>query len=144
MLVKYRPMSSFLSPFESFWKSPLSWESSTSRDEESELLPRADVIERKDDYVIYAEMPGVSKNDFKVELDNHVLTISGRKNGLERKDDEQCFCTERQFGNYRRSFRIGEEVDMDKVNATYENGVLQVVLPKTEKAKPKSVEIKIN
>jgi len=136
MLVKYRPMENWLSPFESFWRSAYG-------NEECYLSPLTDILERKDEYVLYAEMPGVSKDDFKVELDNNLLTISGKKNIHEKREDEQFYRAERQCGDYKRSFRIGEEIDKDKISAKYENGVLEIVLPKAEMAKPKQVEIQI-
>jgi HSP20 family protein len=138
MLVKYRPATSLLSPFfDETWF--------TSRtDEECELVPRADIIERKDEYVVFVEMPGVSKDDFHVDLENNVLTIRGKKNIHEKRDDEQFIRVERQCGNYKRSFRLGEEIEKDKIEAKYRDGVLEVVLPKAEQVKPKSIEIKIN
>ncbi len=138
MLVKYRPATSLLSPFfDEAWFTPRA-------DEECELVPRADIIERKDEYVVFVEMPGVSKDDFHVDLENNVLTIRGKKNIHEKRDDEQFIRVERQCGNYKRSFRLGEEIEKDKIEAKYRDGVLEVVLPKAEQVKPKSIEIKIN
>ncbi len=138
MLVKYSPMNALLSPFfDDFWNPGRA-------DVECNLVPRTDIIERKDSYVIYAEMPGVSKDDFKVEIENSLLTISGKKNVPEKADDEQLYRSERQCGNYRRSFRLGDEINTGKINAKYENGVLKVVLTKADKVKPKSIEVKIN
>lgn len=138
MLVKYRPATSLLSPlFDDDWFAPRT-------DEECELMPRADILERKDSYVIFAEMPGVSKDEFHVDLENNVLTIRGKKSFYEKKDDEQYVRVERQCGNYKRSFRLGEEIDKDKISAKYKDGILEVELLKAEQVKPKSIEIKID
>lgn len=138
MLVKYRPMSSFLSPFfDEFWSPSLT-------DRECYLSPRTDILERKNDYVIYAEMPGVSQDSFKVEVEDNLLTISGTKGIHQKEDGEQFYRTERTCGDYRRSFRLGDEIDTTKVSAKYQDGVLEVVLPKAQKAKPKNIEIKVN
>jgi len=138
MLVKYRPADSILSPFfEDFLRSdwPLS---------ESDLSPRCDILERKDDYLILAEMPGVKKADFKVEFENNLLTIRGEKRIHEKKDGEKFYRVERLCGNFRRSFRLGDEIDSGKISAKYEDGILTVSLPKSEKVRRKAVEVKIN
>ena len=137
MLVKYRPVNSLMHTFfDDVWH--------PAHEEECELSPRTDILERKDEYVIFAEMPGVSKDSFKVNLENNVLTIVGKKSIHEKIDGETYARVERQCGNYKRSFRLGDEINTGKIGAKYENGVLQVSLPKSEKAKPQSVEIKIS
>ncbi len=123
--------------FDEFWNH-------SGREEESTISPRTDILERKDEYVLYAEMPGVKKDDFKVDVEDNLLTIHGTKEIHKRNDGEQYARVERQCGNYVRSFRLGEEINKDKINAKYDGGVLEVTLPKSEKVKPKSIEIKIN
>lgn len=138
MLVKCSPMNSLFNPcFEDFWNSQ-------PGEVECNILPRTDILEGKDNYVIYAEMPGVSKEDFKVEVENDVLTISGKKSVRAKGEDEQQYRSERQCGSYRRSFRLGNEIDTSKIKAKYENGVLEITLIKAEKAKAKSIEVKIS
>lgn len=138
MLVKYQPMKTLLSPFlEDFW-------GPAGDNVECNLLPRTDILERNGDYVIYAEMPGIPKDDFKVEVENNLLTIRGKKNGQEKSEKERFFRSERQFGDYKRTFRLGDEINTGKITAKYDNGVLEVVLPKAKKAKPKHIEVKIN
>ncbi len=138
MLMKYHPTSTMLSPFfDEFWNR-------STNEEDYIVSPRTDVLERKSDYVIYAEMPGIKKDDFKVDVENNTLTIRGKKDIHKREDGEQFTRVERQCGNYQRSFRLGEEIDTSKIKAKYDSGVLQVTLPKSEKVKPKSIEIKID
>ncbi|TKJ39053.1 heat-shock protein [candidate division LCP-89 bacterium B3_LCP] len=138
MLVKYQPHSSLIAPFfNEAWRT-------NRNDEECAILPRTDIAEKKNNYVITAEIPGISKDDFKVEVENGLLTISGKKFQQEKSDDEQVFRSERQFGTYRRSFRLGDEIEAEKISAKYHAGVLEIVLPKAKKALPKTVEVKIN
>lgn len=138
MLVKYQPHRSLLSPFfDEFWRS--SW-----NNEECDIVPRTDIIERNDNYLITAEMPGMAKDSFKVEIENNVLSIHGKKYSQEKGNGEQQYRSEREYGNYRRSFRLGDEIDTEKISAKYDSGVLEIVLPKTKKSKPKMVEVKVN
>jgi len=137
MLVKYRPASSLLGPFfDEGW-------SNQNRDEDYALVPRSDIIERKDEYVIFTELPGVAKDDFKVDLENNILTIRGKKAIHDKVEGEQLLRIERQSGNYRRSFRLGDEINAEKIKAKYSNGVLEVTLPKSEQVKPKSIQIEV-
>jgi HSP20 family protein len=138
MLMKYQPRNSMLNPFfDDLWRSSLN-------QSECDIIPRTDIIERKSDYIITAEMPGISKDNFKVEIENNVLTIHGKKFAQENSEGDQQFRSERQYGNYRRSFRLGDEIDSEKIDARYDSGILEIVLPKSKKAKPKMVEVKIN
>jgi HSP20 family protein len=137
MLVKYRPTSSLLHNFfDDAWH--------PASEEDCEMSPRTDILERKEEYVLFAEMPGINKDDFKVDLENSVLTVRGEKKIHEKVDGENYTRVERQSGSYKRSFRLGDEINTGKISAKYENGILQVLLPKSAKSKPKSVEIKIS
>lgn len=136
MLVKYSP--GLLSPlFEDFLRS-------AETAQETDLIPRCDIVERENDYVVYAEIPGVAKDNMKVEFQNHLLTISGRKHPVERKENERYYRAERLYGTFSRSFRLGDEINTSKISAHYENGVLEVILPKNEKVLPRMVDIKVS
>ena len=139
MLMKYQPHNTMLNPF--FFGDLMN---SSWNKEECDIVPRTDIIERKNDYIITAEMPGMTKDNFKVEIENNVLTIHGKKFAQEKSDGDQHFRSERQYGTYRRSFRLGDEIDSEKINAKYDSGILEIVLPKSKKAKPKMVEVKIS
>jgi len=95
--------------------------------------PSCDVNETEDHYVISFDMPGVKKEDIKIEIKNHELHVSGeRKRSLNREDSSDKF--ERVFG-------LPDTVNTDKIEANYENGVLHLAVPKAEAAKPKKIEI---
>ncbi|MBU0518724.1 Hsp20/alpha crystallin family protein [bacterium] len=135
--MKYRPAASLMNPFfDEGWMNQ-------KKEEDRFLVPRSDILERKDKYVIYVEMPGVSKDDFKVDLESNILTIRGSKEIHEKVDGEQFVRVERQCGDYRRSFRLGEEINAEKIKAKYSDGLLELTLPKAEQVKPKSIQIEV-
>jgi HSP20 family protein len=106
--------------------------------------PRVDIVEEKDTYKITADMPGLDKKDIAVEIKNGVLAISGeKKEEKTEKDKDRYYHFERRFGSFRREFALPDHVDADHVEAKYANGVLELSLRKTEAAKPKSIEVKV-
>jgi len=138
MLVNYAPSESTLSPFfDDFFASDL-----TAR-RSSELAPRCDILERENDYAIYAEIPGVPKDQVKVQYENGLLTLSGEKKIHEKHDGERFYKLERTCGSFSRSFRIGDEIDLEKINAKYDDGVLALFLPKTVKAKGQAIDVQV-
>jgi|SRR5271157_2073411 HSP20 family protein len=106
--------------------------------------PRVDIVEEKDTYKITADMPGLDKKDISVEVKNGVLAISGeKKEEKTERDRNRYYHFERRFGSFRREFALPDHVDPDHVEAKYANGVLELTLRKTEAAKPKAIEVKV-
>lgn len=108
-------------------------------------VPAVDVIERKDAYVLYAELPGVDPSQIDVSFEQNVLTIRGTKQGSidSAKDGElRVFAAERVTGTFERSVRLPEFVDGDKIGADFSNGLLTVTIPKAQAAQPRRIEIK--
>jgi HSP20 family protein len=109
-------------------------------------LPAVNVKETDDDYFIEVAAPGMSKKDFSINFQNNVLTISSEKQ--EEKKDEDDNYTRREFSYqaFQRSFTVpGNDVDSDKISASYNDGILNIKLPKREEVKPKPArEIKIS
>jgi HSP20 family protein len=106
--------------------------------------PDVDIIEDKDAFRIRADMPGMEKNDIKVEVENGVLSISGEKKAEKmEKDKNHYYHFERSYGAFNRTFRLPENVMSDHVDAKYTNGVLELTLKKSEVAKPKAIEVKV-
>jgi HSP20 family protein len=104
--------------------------------------PALDLYQNNDNIVAVVELPGMRKEDIEISLQDSVLTISG-----ERKDQkvaEGVARTERFVGKFRRSVTLPTRVDVNKVNATYKDGILTVTLPKAEDAKPKQIQINLN
>ncbi|CUS83418.1 HSP20 family protein [Candidatus Kryptobacter tengchongensis] len=106
--------------------------------------PLLDIVDTKDNLVIYAEIPGVSKDDVKVKIHNDVLTISGERKEPEVSEKANCLIREREFGKFMRSVRLPYPIDVDKVSAEYKDGILKIILPKKEEAKPKEIQINVN
>jgi HSP20 family protein len=104
--------------------------------------PALDLYQNNDNIVAVVELPGMRKEDIEISLQDGVLTISG-----ERKDEkvaEGVARTERFVGKFRRSVTLPTRVDVNKVSATYKDGILTVTLPKAEDAKPKQIQINLN
>jgi HSP20 family protein len=107
-----------------------------------EWVPVVDVMETDEEFQISAELPGVEKKDVKLSVENGVLLISGRREQEEEKG-KRYHKIERAYGSFARSFTMPDVVDEQKVTAEFKNGVLTVRLPKSEKARPKSIEVRV-
>ena len=109
----------------------------------AEWAPLVDIVEDDNEYLIKAELPEVKKEDVKVTVQDNVLTISGERQYEKEEKGKKYHRVERAYGSFARSFTLPEDADGEKVAAEFKNGVLKVHLPKSEKAKPKSIEVKI-
>lgn len=107
------------------------------------LIPAVDIIEKENDFNIKVELPGVDKKDVKITVQNDVLTIQGEKKQECEKKDEDYYRVERCYGSFQRSFTLPSSVASDKIDASYENGILTLSIPKLEEAKPKEIEVKV-
>ncbi|KPM48515.1 Hsp20/alpha crystallin family protein [Jiulongibacter sediminis] len=100
-------------------------------------VPAVNVKEDADGFTIELAAPGLKKEDFKINVDEKTLTISSEVNTEETEEKENYTRREFSYNSFTRSFRLPKTVDIDKVEASHENGVLHLVLPKKEEAKPK-------
>ncbi len=107
-------------------------------------LPAVDLYEDKDNLVVKAELPGLKKEEIEISLHEGVLTLAGERKHEEEHKDAELHRSERFVGRFQRSITLPSPVLMDKVTAAYKDGMLTVTLPKTEEAKPKQIEVKIN
>ncbi len=112
-------------------------------EEVSEWFPSLDVSETDTDYIVKVEVPGIDPKDMDISLTNNTLTIKGEKKQEKEEKDENYHLIERSYGSFTRSIRIPSQVQSDKINATYKNGVLKITLPKTEEAKKKEIKIQV-
>jgi len=103
--------------------------------------PSVDLEETKNDYIIHVELPGMNKKNIDISVENDVLTISGEKKERVQTKDSNCLISEIMSGHFSRSFRLPAQVDYDKIEAKWDNGVLVVKIPKSEIAKPKRIQI---
>ena len=104
-------------------------------------IPAMDLVETDDDFVLRADLPGLSEGDVNIELEDSVLTISGQRKAEHEERKEGYYRVERASGNFSRSLTLPEGVDPDKVTAGFDRGVLEVRIPKPEQRKPRKVTI---
>jgi HSP20 family protein len=118
-----------------FYPYPVSYDA-----ECADWVPASDVAETGKEYVVSLEAPGIDMNKTEITFTRGVLTVKGEK-VKDSNADECCHCAERYSGSFARSFRVSEKVDGDKIDATYKDGILKVILPKTEESSVKRIEI---
>ncbi len=104
-------------------------------------LPAMDLVESGDEFVLRADLPGLSENDVNIELEDSVLTISGERKSEHEQRKEGYYRLERASGSFSRSLTLPEGVDPEKVQASFDRGVLEVRIPKPEQRKPRKVTI---
>ena len=109
----------------------------------TEWAPAVDIIEDEKEYLVKADLPDVKKEDVKVIVESGVLTITGQRKVEKEEKDKKYHRVERSYGNFLRSFALPDGADGSKVNAEFRDGVLKVHLPKSEKVKPKAIEVKV-
>lgn len=121
-----------------FWKPTF-----LERELTGEWLPAADIYEDADSVIIKAELPGMDMKDIDVKIENNTLKIRGERK-LEKEDKRDNYHRiERYYGTFSRSFSLPSTVDQEKVKATYDRGVLEIVFPKKEETKPKQIKVEV-
>ena len=105
--------------------------------------PAVDIIEDEKEFVVKAELPDVKKEDVRVTVENGALNISGERKLEKEEKNKRYHRLERSYGAFTRSFSLPEGADPSKVHAEFRDGVLQVHLKKSESAKPKQIEVKV-
>ncbi len=105
------------------------------------FYPTYDMIDTKDEVVLFVELPGVGKNDFKLTVNNDILTISGEKRRVDMPEGASRLRNEITYGNFNRQIRLPYPVDADMIKAELRNGMLTIHLPKKEEVKPKEIPV---
>ena len=107
-------------------------------------VPAIDLIEKKDAYVVRAELPGVDRSGIDISFEKNILTISGQKSAmLDAKDEElRVFAAERVSGTFSRSLRMPDYIDGEKISAEHKDGLLTITIPKAELAQPRRIEVR--
>jgi HSP20 family protein len=106
-----------------------------------EFVPRFDVKETKDAYVIKADLPGVKQDAVEVSVNGNLLTITGRREEEQRNEGDQYFTYERSFGSFTRSFALPDTADAQSITADLKEGVLLIQVPKRPEAQPKKISV---
>ncbi|HPD47041.1 MAG TPA: Hsp20/alpha crystallin family protein [Anaerohalosphaeraceae bacterium] len=103
-------------------------------------FPAVNVYETDDEYLLRADLPGVDPKDMDLSVAENTVTLTGKRE--DEQEDVRYYRRERPVGSFTRTVTLAERIDADKVKAEYKNGVLSVIVPKTQAAKPKSIAIK--
>jgi HSP20 family protein len=103
--------------------------------------PSVDIYENKDQIVLEAELPGMSRDDFELTVENNVITLRGERQFEKKDEGDNYHRVERSYGSFTRSFTLPQTVSAEGANAEYRNGVLRVTLPKREDTKARRIEI---
>jgi HSP20 family protein len=104
-------------------------------------VPDTDVVERENEIRVTTELPGMNAEDIELSLENNVLTISGEKKEEREEEGETYHLAERRWGRFSRSFVLPREVEQDKIQAQFQDGVLTVTIPKSERARRRRIEV---
>jgi HSP20 family protein len=104
-------------------------------------MPAMDLVENDDSFVLRADLPGLSEDDVKIEVEDRVLTVSGERRAEHSESQDGYQRIERAFGTFSRSLTLPEGVDPETVTATFDRGVLEVRIPKPEERKPRRIAI---
>lgn len=107
------------------------------------LTPAIDMYDKKDEIVVKAELPGLRREDIKLELTEDTLTLSGELKREEEVKEADYYCCERAYGKFSRTIGLPTKVKTDKAEASFKDGILEVHLPKVEEAKPKQVLLEV-
>lgn len=142
-LVKFKKESDlFNDTFKSIMNSPLfsNWENINPV---SNYIPKVRISEDRDNFFIKVEMPGMTKEDVKIAVENNVLSINGVKKQEKKTEETNLITNEIYYGEFSRSFNLSNDIKIDSIDAEFRDGVLNITLPKVEEAKPVVKEINI-
>lgn len=106
---------------------------SLARSGGSTFVPKVDILETEKAFELHVAAPGLSKEDFRIELNDNVLTVSGERRMKDEKKEKNFYSIETNYGAFSRSFTLPENVDSTKIAAKYNNGILELTIPKDEK-----------
>jgi HSP20 family protein len=126
--------------FDDFFRTPMGF---GGGNQAFAAMPRVDVSESENEYEVTAELPGIDEKDIEVTLADNLLTIRGEKKAEREEKDKNFYLNERSFGSFRRAVPLPSDVDEDRVEANFKNGVLTVRLPKSPEAQAKTRRIEV-
>jgi len=130
--------------FSSFFDSPASTGSAgNGQSAARRWYPAMDLVESDDHFVLRVDLPGLSEDDVKIEVENDTLVVSGERKETHEQKREGFYRLERSMGAFSRSLSLPEGIDADQVSASFDRGVLEVRIPKPEQRKPRRVEISV-
>jgi HSP20 family protein len=129
--------------FSTFFDTPTSRGGGNGASTARRWIPAMDLIETDEHFVLKADLPGMDEGDVNIEVENNILTVSGERKAAHEEKHEGYYRLERATGAFSRSLTLPEGIDADSVTATFNNGVLEVRVPKPVQAKPRRVQISL-
>jgi len=118
--------------------------SSSLLEQQKEWIPSVDILEKGDNLMLRAELPGITEKDIDLKIEGNMLTLKGERK-MESEDNQSNYHqVESYYGSFARSFRLPDTVDFEKVKAEYKNGVLTITLPHKPEAKPREIPISVH
>ena len=135
-----RIIPSFSSLMDDFFEDFFSTEPFLST-RERVLSPRVDIIDKANEFLVKAEIPGIDKKDLDIEIGDDYITLRGEKKEAEEHKEEDYYYKESFHGKFLREIALPEKVKSDAAKATYENGILKISIPKAEESKAKKIEV---
>ena len=139
-MTKFRPfgMSRFGRDFEDLF------DTACTNNELVAFNPAVDIVEEADRFLIKADLPGVSQDEIEIKVQDGELILAGKREEKREEKQEKSYYCERRHGSFSRSFKLGDKVDTETIEAKYDSGVLTVSLPKKEETKPRQIEVAVN
>jgi HSP20 family protein len=140
-VTQYRPTSD---PFGMLFENFLAPHAGSNRMSHLLRAPEADVVERENEIRVMIEIPGMKADDIEIDLENNVLTVNGEKREERTEGDERntWHLSERRYGKFSRSFLLPRDVEPDGIQARFEDGVLNITIPKSERVRRRRIEVK--
>jgi HSP20 family protein len=129
------PASDRLESFFDNWNLPVLF------DEDTTWIPAFDIAEKEEEYLITAELPGMDMKDIDITFTDGLLTVKGEKKQEKEDKGKDYHRIERRYGSFQRSFRVPEKVDTNKIEASYKDGILKLVLPKAEESRAQKIKV---
>ncbi len=142
MVIRFQPVTNIIDEIDTFINSSMIPFPSVKRINNTGRFGAVSMKESPEQVHVNVELPGITKQDVTVNVNDGVLTISAERKQPELKDQEQWIRNEISYGKYERTINLPYSVDVEKISALHENGILQIILPKHENAKPKQISIR--
>ncbi|HIG29354.1 MAG TPA: Hsp20/alpha crystallin family protein [Verrucomicrobiales bacterium] len=140
-LTPFGQFGSILDEFDRLFETPLSGRNRTERT--GKWIPTMEVVDEENEIRVETELPGLKKEDISIDLHDGVLSISGKRKQENENKKGSSVRTERYYGEFQRSVSLSTEIDVEKVDAEFKDGLLKVHLPKAVSVKPKQIDIKL-
>lgn len=137
----WNPLADFRREMDSLFDDFFTPASRTRSETNNVWTPACEVTEENGHYMLSLEMPGIPKDEIKIEVADNTVTISGERQSKNEKKENGAWYGERRYGKFQRSFTLPAGIDADKIEANYQDGVLHLMVPKAESAKPRQIKI---